>query len=220
MKPVNPTVFKCARALVATIIFAATAAQAALPSPSVLAAQWWQWVMAIPVSTSPLFDTTGEFAQIGQSGPVWFLAGTFGGTNSRTFTVPAGKPLFFPVANQAYFADTPGFWGNPPPKPLAAARDACKAALEQVTEMACVIDGVSVPITEDLREQSVPFAVRLAEDNVFGLVPPHLTVPGCVDEGYYVLLPPLSPGQHTIYIHAANPTTGWTLDVTDHITVQ
>src|SRR5262245_530845 len=43
-------------------------------------AEWWQFVFSLPLSANPLFDETGEKCVVGQHGPVWFLAGTFGGT--------------------------------------------------------------------------------------------------------------------------------------------
>ena len=36
-------------------------------------------VVSIPTANNPLTDTTGEDCMVGQRGPVWFLAGTFGG---------------------------------------------------------------------------------------------------------------------------------------------
>jgi len=51
---------------------------------------------------NPLLDQTGANAAIGQSGPVWFLAGTTGGTAERAITVPAGKSLFFPLVNNVW----------------------------------------------------------------------------------------------------------------------
>src|SRR5439155_23432452 len=69
------------------------------------AARWWQWALAQPLSTNPVLDTTGANCAAGQSGRVWFLAGTFSaGTVSRSCTVPAGTALLFPVLNNAYFA--------------------------------------------------------------------------------------------------------------------
>src|SRR5205823_4113742 len=44
----------------------------------------------------PWWDTAGEFADLGQSGPVWFLAGGAWGY-TKNVTVPAGKALFFPL---------------------------------------------------------------------------------------------------------------------------
>ena len=70
------------------------------PPAKVLAAQWWQWVLAVPASENPLTDTTGQFAAVNQRGRVWFLAGNVsGGTTVRTISVPAGKALFFPIVN-------------------------------------------------------------------------------------------------------------------------
>ena len=54
------------------------------------AAAWWQWALSIPEAQNPVADATGEFAGLGQSGPVWFLAGTFGNSAERTVTIPAG----------------------------------------------------------------------------------------------------------------------------------
>jgi hypothetical protein len=76
------------------------------------------------------------------------------------------------------------------------------------------VDGVPVPITEANREQSAAFALRVPANNIFQAAP--FTCPACVDEGYYVLLAPLPPGQHTIHFAAAD----WGLDVTDNITVK
>ena len=61
------------------------------------AALWWQWALGIPESMNPVEDTTGQFAGVGQQGPVWFLGGTFGNSVERGITVPRGKAIFMPV---------------------------------------------------------------------------------------------------------------------------
>src|SRR5262245_57834604 len=66
-------------------------------------ARWWQWLMAIPATTNPNFDATGATCAVGQVGPVWFLAGTFGtlGTSvTRNCAVPAGKALLLTPLTQ------------------------------------------------------------------------------------------------------------------------
>ncbi len=75
------------------------AAQVIVGKPGrVLAARWWQW--GCPESgRSPISDKTGALAGQNQPDDVWFLAGTFGGSAERHCTVPAGRPLFFPVFN-------------------------------------------------------------------------------------------------------------------------
>ena len=53
------------------------------------AAKWWQWALAGPAGENAVQDTTGEFCDANQpKGKVWFLAGTFGGTVTRTCTIP------------------------------------------------------------------------------------------------------------------------------------
>ena len=61
--------------------------------------RWWQWVDGIPQSANPMVDPTGASCGLGQSGQVWFLAGSPGGSYDRACTVPVGKGIFFPVAN-------------------------------------------------------------------------------------------------------------------------
>src|SRR6185295_11156121 len=59
-------------------------------------ADWWNWAGASNV----IGDPDGSAANNNQSGPVFFVAGTSGGAPvTRTFTVPAGKNVLFPLAN-------------------------------------------------------------------------------------------------------------------------
>lgn len=46
--------------------------------------KWWQWVPSIPKEFNPVLDENGKNCAQGQSGPVWFLAGTAGGSAKRT----------------------------------------------------------------------------------------------------------------------------------------
>ena len=43
---------------------------------------WWQWLLSIPEDKNPAGDPTGERCETNQQGPIWFLAGTFGGVPS------------------------------------------------------------------------------------------------------------------------------------------
>src|SRR5690242_15987247 len=66
-----------------------------------LSADWWKWAYSFPVSINPLFDATGAQGYLGNQGNLFFLSGVINlsGTATRTITVPAGKPLFFPILN-------------------------------------------------------------------------------------------------------------------------
>jgi hypothetical protein len=61
-----------------------------------LTAQWWQVMLSIPTTVNPLLDTAGADCMVGQRGPVWFLAGTFGGGPvTRTCSIPEGEMAVF-----------------------------------------------------------------------------------------------------------------------------
>ncbi len=63
---------------------------------------WWTWVSQMSDTLpNPQTDTTGALAHQNNNGPVFFVAGNSGGTNTRSFSVPAGKLLLFPVLNFA-----------------------------------------------------------------------------------------------------------------------
>jgi hypothetical protein len=191
-----------------------------------LTAEWWQWALSIPTPVNPQTDTTGQNAAVGQRGPVWFLAGVFGGGMvTRTCSVPEGTALFFPVINSVNI-NTPGVCGSPPTNtPVSELRKAPATSIDGATNLSVTVDGVA--ITNLRRVQSEVFAVALPEDNVFdtpckrahlGNVPAGVYSPA-VDDGFYVLLPPLSVGNHALHFHAENPGQSFIQDVTYNLTV-
>jgi hypothetical protein len=178
------------------------------------AADWWQWALSQPVSTNPVLDETGANCAAGQSGLVWFLAGTFGGSATRSCTVPTGKALLLPVLNNAYFA----FESDPPEQRTEEfVRGQVSFFKDAVTSLSATIDGVSVAnIKERYFAESPLFTVVLPADNLFGL-PEGFVLDPSVDVGYYLMVEPLAPGEHTIHFAGALP--GFSIDVTYAITV-
>jgi hypothetical protein len=208
--------------LLACFAFSQTAqARSAYPPASLLAAKWWEWALKTPASENPLTDTTGQFAAVNQSGRVWFLAGNFGGTTVRTITVPSGKALFFPIVNVFDIEDAIIAGGVKlflVPQPVQVAQTVVSNIIATATGLSCEVDGNPLPITAANLEQSTPFSVQLPADNILG-VPAGVYFPA-VDSGYYVLLPPLSAGQHTIHWASSITFFSLSLDVTYNITVQ
>jgi hypothetical protein len=192
----------------------------------VLSAEWQQWALSIPTPINPQLDTTGENCMVGQRGSVWFLTGTFGGgTATRTCAVPEGKPLFFPVINNVFF-DTPNVCGQGPASLSVKELRAINAAfIDGATNLSVEVDGEAIKHLR--RVQSQVFEVALPEDNVFdapcigaglGNVPAGIYSPAA-DDGFYVRLNSLKIGNHTLYIHAENPSQNFILDVTYNLTV-
>jgi len=189
-----------------------------------LSAEWWQWALSIPTPENPLLDTTGEKCMVGQRGPVWFLAGVFGGgTATRKCSVPEGKALYFPVINSINF-NTPGVCGQQGDLTVSVLRAFSAEFIAGAANLSVTLDGKAI---KDLRRvQSTVFEVALPEDNIFGapcppskeLVPAGIYSPA-VDDGFYVRLDPLNTGKHILHVHAENPSQNFKQDVTYNLKV-
>jgi hypothetical protein len=206
-------------------------------------ALWWRWLYSIPFDMNPAADTTGEFAAVGQKGPVWFLAGvTVTGTVTRTVEVPAGKALFFPVINSVWVTTCNG---EPRTKEGIRALPYVTPFIDAATGLAAEIDGVPVQDLGQYRAESPLFCTSLAyygvttpeELEAAGFCAPGESNPNCTDlpnpeehfgptdgfgpamtDGYWLMLSPLNHGQHTIHLTAASGD--FSLDVTYHLTVK
>jgi hypothetical protein len=199
--------------------------------------QWWQWAWSMPVTENPLLDETGAWAANGQSGPVWFLAGmtwSYGEPAQhsavRTVTIPAGKALFFPIANSIW-VNLPDFGDQPwSPKQEAFARNVNTKGVNSAYDLSCEIDGWAVKGLADYRgrtPQHGEFMVDIPANDIWGLVGFEFpdgsvfqagTYGPCVQDGIYLMLAPLAAGQHTIHF-AASWSDGNGLDVTYNLTV-
>jgi hypothetical protein len=204
-------------------------------------AEWsaahWQWLYSIPASDNPAGDTTGADFSVGQSGHVWFLTGTFCPTTqgvcdaahpatvTRYVTLPAGKALFFPIID--FEADnlntdptSPGYGTQDGGLSVSDLRAEAKGAIDLVTSLDAEIDGRSVQNLAAYRVTSPVFSYHLAANGIQGPGIPEQTVSPAVSDGYFLLLAPLSAGQHTIHFAASVPAANFALDVTYHITVR
>ncbi len=214
-------------------------AQAGNPNPGVIpinakpqglsygewSARWWDWALSIPPSMNPVFDPTGALCTQGQSGHVWFLAETFGGSATRTCAVPAGTMLFFPILNGAFgsgLGDCPA--GNPGPGcSVPTLRALAAANVDPPVTLLVSIDGVPLTGLSAYRATSPVFSYTVTSDNIVGLlvgVPlPGGTYSPVVSDGYWLMLAPLSAGVHTIFIKGIS-SGGLETDVAYNLTVQ
>jgi hypothetical protein len=156
-------------------------------------AEWWKWVYSIPADKNPIQDMTGEFGSLNQSGPVWFLAGSFGTTVERTLSIPSGKGIFFPIFNIFNDYPCPDSTFQPAPGQTLEEFLAAGAAayIDVATALAVQVDGV---------EMKHPFNYRAASHLVtFTADPSWVTLDPCVtgtpqygvSDGYWGMLAPL-----------------------------
>ena len=184
-------------------------------------AVWWKWAYAIPANDNPLLDPSGEKSKFGDVGPVFFLAGLFNtsGSVTRTVTIPANKFIFFPLENLVN--DNVGITPRQTIDTLVSQID---AALPGVTALHASIDGREVGGLFSHREAAPVFSYTLQlTDNlqqvVNGITTPDATgtVFPAVADGYYLMLRPLSAGQHVIKFGGV--LFGGSLDVTYQVSV-
>lgn len=183
-------------------------------------AAWWQWATAFDVPQNPVIDPDGTNAGVGQSGPVWFLAGTFGGAAVRNVTIPSDKHIFVPLTN-AEWDTMPGFTnplGLPDPLSVQDIR-AITAFFVENADVTCEIDGCEVRRPERYRARSPVFSMNFEPNFAIAFGYPAAYVRTAVSDGYWVMLRPLSPGAHVIHFTSNNPVLGFSLDVTYNVTV-
>lgn len=166
------------------------------------AAEWWRWMAAIPAASSPLYDQDGGHCQVGQSGPVFFLAGTVPTSSSgsisfgqvrRDCEVPFGRPVLIPLINQLTVEDQIGVAALDD-----ALRDQAAQRGEPVSRLWLQVNGVPqnvlfVPSTAG------PLLLDFPEDSIFeagGDLPAGTF--RAADHGYYAILEPLPPGTHEV----------------------
>lgn len=161
-----------------------------------LSIEWWKWAESIPKPSNPILAPSGRYdASIGQSGDVWFLAGTFNTIGVvRTVEIPAGKALFIPIFNVVAFKDdTPDF------NTKEQRRKAAEAYIDQVTVHKVKLDDKKL---DNYRVESKPFEfTNFPTDDYLGLSSLTLQRPiPAVSDGYWIMLKPLPVGKHTIII--------------------
>ena len=177
-------------------------------------ARWWQWALAIPAASNPLNDGSDCLhGAEGQSGSVWFLGGAIDvSTNTeRNCSVPVGKALFFPVINvECSTVEAPPFYG--------ADADALRTCADgfAFAGVYAEIDGIAVRNVERYLVQSPVFDFTLPQNNVLGLA---AGTGSSVSNGIYLLLPPLSAGEHVIRFGGTYPDFDFSIAITYHLSV-
>jgi hypothetical protein len=160
-----------------------------------LSVRWWQWAASFEQNESPVADRTGALCANGQSGDVWFLAGTYGTKRTvRTCRVPFGKTLFFPLINYVVMPSESG-----------------STNCASVTKDADRITGNPSLLVLDLNGQKFSNlqAHRLATRRCFdvgALTKEKQRIFPSAGNGYYAAIRPLPKGTHTLEFGGVLPS--------------
>jgi hypothetical protein len=190
------------------------------PKYAKLGATWWQWAYSFPATEVPFFNTGGPVdISAGQSGHVWFLAGANSGPATRTGVIPSGTSLFFPLANLINDYPCPpefGFEPDPGETLEHFLQRTGNDFLPNLTDLFAEIDGV--PLTDLSAYRATSSLFRFTADPALsGFFDPCVTgtEQDGVAVGYWLLLAPLPPGEHTLHFGAPS----WGQDVIYVLTV-
>jgi hypothetical protein len=180
-------------------------------------AKWDQWFISMPQQTNAADDPTGKFCAVNQNGPVWFLAGTTGGSAERTCTIPTGKAILFPVVNSEC-----SYIENPTAKTESDLISCAKQDNNRATNLQATLDGHKLQQLEKYRVVSPLVEVTFPNNNLFGVAPGHSKM---IVDGFYVFLQPLSKGNHELHFSSFTPPASpggqnYVVDVTYHLKVQ
>jgi hypothetical protein len=179
-------------------------------------ARWQQWAISIPATSNHPFFAGGNVLQA-QTGSVWFLAGVVGSPEKRSITIPSGIALFFPVANvECSNLEPDPFHGDTP-----AARAACaNGHIDRTSGLFATVDGRAVQNLQGFRGQSPDFTFGPLPDPNILLGTDDVGLTGqSTDAGFYLLLTPLSIGNHTIHFGGTFDEFNASIDTTYNIAV-
>lgn len=191
-------------------------------------ADWWSHMFSFGCDNFPLFDTDGSSAGLNTAGPVIFLPGNFGGETTRTITVPHGKALLFPILNNIWLYSA--CYGAAE-EDEAFANGTLEAYISSIidpvlsadgTTVSATLDGIAFNNLKNYRFKSGLYEFNANPELVDCLGDPCLVADDllALTNGFWLMLKPLSRGQHTLNFQGAIEDFGFSLNVTYHITVQ
>jgi hypothetical protein len=171
---------------------------------SELGDRWWQWIVSLNNITdvNPFTDTGQAGCDVGlqDDGRLLFLVGSPRVLNTGNFPehecgIPAGTSILFPIVNvicDSLEVNTPFFGANE-----TAQRICANNLTNTFANLTVTIDGIEVKNPEQYRIDSPAggFSLTAVAGNPVFIPAGNGTG---VQDGFWILLKPLKPGEHTI----------------------
>lgn len=192
------------------------------------AGDWWNHMFSFDCGENPIEDPDGSLAGLNTDDQVIFLAGNYGGETTRTITVPHGKALFFPIVNV--------FWVYSACYGIAEEDEAfANGTLEEYIaaffdpalggdgiNLSATLDGVAFNNLRNYRFSSGLYDFNINPELADCFGDPCIANADFLGytDGFWLMLKPLSRGQHTLNFAGEIEDFGFSLDVTYNITVE
>ena len=162
--------------------------------------QTTQWFIQFPADLHPREHYTPESCSIDQSGPVWFLTDILKGSEERTCTIPSDKAILLPILTGVSWDDKSDLIPKTDQDVIRGATAGNEYGVINAT-----LDERTIQDLNNYRTQSSWFNITVPENNVFNNKPG--IWPKAVADGFYLLVEPLPPGNHTLHytVSVLNP---------------
>lgn len=180
---------------------------------------FWKYFSEIPLENNPTVDPTGANCNFQQTGSVFFLVSTPGGSATRNAChVPAGKVLFFSPLTIASLRLVDK-------QPEISLRNYNQSFINSTQEIQISIDGTDIRTLVSLEPRITPlraaspdgfFSIFAPVNNIFGVAPGQSYE--AVADGFYLMVAPLPPGAHTIKFGGVS--RNFAADVTYNLVVE
>jgi hypothetical protein len=167
-------------------------------------ARWWRWLLAVPKSENPAYDSRGAKSYINQNNPdVFFLCQTYQegqpSIPNRSVNIAADSSIFMPIINWISVLNHDG--------------DTDHELIETATKRMDAVGNLQITINDltienglqEYRAQSPFFDINLPEDNIIGSRP---GVTRAISDGYWLFIKPLK--RKTKIISYASCSSGLT----------
>lgn len=152
-------------------------------------ALWWNWLHSFPKESNPASDSNGELCELSQNHPnVWFLAGTLGGSATRSCKIPIGRAILFPIITSAFSYAVDPY--------LKSEEELIKTTTHDID----TVDELSLSLNDIVFDDFKKFRVRTEpfNDVINGISTK------AVSDGYWMFLKPLKAGKFKIHFSGQN----------------
>lgn len=172
------------------------------------AAIWWKFVLEYPEKDARLTDPDGSLCAVNQTGSVWILPGAESGELVRTCVIPKGVALLISPTDSFCNKQQQSSVGDNE----AEIRKCVKADVDEDEYSHSYLDGVQLSNLHQVnRIQSVLFDLYY---------PPNEGPYKTVADGVFLMIKPLSSGNHTLVQEAGAPSQDWHYKITYNLQVK